>query len=628
MDEAENMTSIGDNETNHDEQHGSRVAGVFKGISKGVTNVANTATKRTAQAATNVTQRTLKAASAITKGAVNTTANASSMAASTSVVKNSSADVHDATMPLNEVSLPKQSPSDLTINDHKSPVEAPPMKTVEPISSVKRESQKKNVKVDVVATKASYSLPAVVEIVLDVVCESSLWTSKVTIFFCATLSIAVLPTLSNWNKISLNQIPFTVVACWLLVAFSSGQVCMMIIDRVKIKLNKGSTLMTEHESIENVYNDMHTSQESTEMDLKQSPRSLFKFFGPGNWALPSTAPDSVRKSRPWTNLNKVSIRKRQLWEKDIDPTLEHKNFLMQKLLGYRNLRKTSRSSLILKKNLNVDDVGVTQSAQQEIGNFGVADITASSFDDDVVEPLFHLRGMDIFLSEDPESEAGSHPWLVESGLRDVPTFILNFVTQWGNILLYYEMSDWVTDWNLKEDENDAEDIKALKRFLNGTDDYRNARFKMIPSIVDAPFAVKLVAPAKAEKTVHCDYVKVDWKKYEKEETSSGRKLCIALEATLDLMSTSFIRSAASLVKNNLKLLTVDVAIVISKPDTQEEEEHMACIGCWRFSHVDIKTCPHMPDRYVAEAQAHNVDPSVFRASVVMGVKPTELQQRR
>jgi hypothetical protein len=143
---------------------------------------------------------------------------------------------------------------------------------------------------------------------------------------------------------------------------------------------------------------------------------------------------------------------------DIDPTLDVQNNLMQKLLRYRDIRKTKRSAQVINSQ-GLDEKGVNQ---PELGHFGVPELTPSSFDEDVIEPLFKLRGMDIFLTEDPENEAGSHPWLVESGLRDVPTFIVNFVTQWGNIFLYYEMSQWVTDWNLKEEENDAGDIKALK----------------------------------------------------------------------------------------------------------------------------------------------------------------------
>jgi hypothetical protein len=37
---------------------------------------------------------------------------------------------------------------------------------------------------------------------------------------------------------------------------------------------------------------------------------------------------------------------------------------------------------------------------------------------------------------------------------------------------------------------------AFKRFLLGGTDYRNERLKIIPSLVEAPYAVKMVAPGK------------------------------------------------------------------------------------------------------------------------------------
>jgi hypothetical protein len=100
--------------------------------------------------------------------------------------------------------------------------------------------------------------------------------------------------------------------------------------------------------------------------------------------------------------------------------------------------------------------------QHMVGKFTAAEATATSFDGDSIDPGCVLRGMDVFLTDDPETEAGTHPWLIEHGLRDVPTFILNFYTQWGNMLFYFELPSFVTDWNLVENDTDPDDVKALK----------------------------------------------------------------------------------------------------------------------------------------------------------------------
>jgi hypothetical protein len=71
----------------------------------------------------------------------------------------------------------------------------------------------------------------------------------------------------------------------------------------------------------------------------------------------------------------------------------------------------------------------------------LAKATADSLDDFVIEPILKLRGMDAFLADDLECHVASHPWLVSQGLRDVPVFVVNVSTQWGHILVYFEMPE-------------------------------------------------------------------------------------------------------------------------------------------------------------------------------------------
>merc|ERR1712238_85757 len=76
---------------------------------------------------------------------------------------------------------------------------------------------------------------------------------------------------------------------------------------------------------------------------------------------------------------------------------------------------------------------------------------------DKVEPLFSYRGMDIFT--------------------------------------YLEMPSWVKKFDsIVETESDSNEIKALKRFFNGSDEYRNQRFKIMPYLVKGPLIIKKLAP--------------------------------------------------------------------------------------------------------------------------------------
>jgi hypothetical protein len=72
-----------------------------------------------------------------------------------------------------------------------------------------------------------------------------------------------------------------------------------------------------------------------------------------------------------------------------------------------------------------------------------------------------------------------------------------------------------------EDESDPDDVKVFKRYLNGDSDYRNERLKVIPSLVEGPLAVKVLAPSKKEVLLHGISLPVSWQQYDRETTRKG-----------------------------------------------------------------------------------------------------------
>jgi hypothetical protein len=162
---------------------------------------------------------------------------------------------------------------------------------------------------------------------------------------------------------------------------------------------------------------------------------------------------------------------------------------------------------------------------------------------------------------------------------------------------------------------------------------------MVPSLVDGPLPVRMLAPPKREKVINCDWMPIIWNQHDEETDETGKILCAQLEATLDCMTSRPIRSMAGLVKKYLHMLSIDVAVVIAKPDhTMKEntDEPSACLGIWRFHHIDISQCPQLPDRYVVEAAAmsqqhHDDDPPVssdmLRVSQAIGaLSAADLEQ--
>ena len=227
---------------------------------------------------------------------------------------------------------------------------------------------------------------------------------------------------------------------------------------------------------------------------------------------------------------------------------------------------------------------------QLVGNIRVNDMAAEPLTSEVIDPCFKLRGMDVFLTTSAERDMYAHPFLLKEGLRGKPTFVVNALVQWANICLYFQLPDWFTDFDeIVENDDDPPDVKAIKRFLVGDDAYRNARLKILPCLVDGPLPIKMIAPPKKELSVSCASLPSQWKFHKKEIRADGTVLEPVLEMEIDVISNAAIRGVSGMLKRYIKSIALDLAVIIHAPDPQEEPE--ACLGLWRFDHIDVETCP-------------------------------------
>lgn len=234
-----------------------------------------------------------------------------------------------------------------------------------------------------------------------------------------------------------------------------------------------------------------------------------------------------------------------------------------------------------------------------IGHQQLPNAGASSFesDDNVIEPIGKLRGMDLFLTDDPEVEIWRQPLLNQCGLRDTPTFIGNIMLPFGNLTVYFKLPKWFDDDNIPpEMDDDPPDVKALKRFLMGDDEYKNKRAKLVPYIVDAPLAIRMIKPKPIEITIHGDRHPLTWSSVPKcvDPTTGERTASALLECDVDLLSSSPIRKIINIVRPHLPKITIDIAMVISKPWGSVIEEPSCCLGVWRIDKVDFESCAVFP----------------------------------
>ncbi|KAL7093368.1 hypothetical protein ACP275_11G036700 [Erythranthe tilingii] len=182
------------------------------------------------------------------------------------------------------------------------------------------------------------------------------------------------------------------------------------------------------------------------------------------------------------------------------------------------------------------------------------------------EPLLKLIAVDWFKVEECVSKVALHPKnLVQSAAGKKLPFILvinlEVPARPNYSLVMYYASDRPVSKN-----------SLLGKFIDGTDMFRDSRFKLIPSIVEGYWMVKRAVGTKAcllGKAVTCKYLRQD----------------NFLEIDVDISSSSVARGVISLVLGYVTSLVVDLSIVIEGREEAELPEYI--LGTIRLSRVQL-----------------------------------------
>ena len=327
----------------------------------------------------------------------------------------------------------------------------------------------------------------------------------VTVALTLLALLAAVPTWHNWNSIVKNQLPSSVICVWIIVAFCAG----IEIGRVKgmrsvsgKKKTKGSEGISPLHTLSSIRS-AGTTVARTDASVSFTPPASVSFSPPSevlvvrHESITETDPvhegyaliytllspfahvkllfaedattlvakqiDSVAEA-PTMFWSTLTHQTREAWEtvgfvKVADP-------LMQRLLKNSDYARKPLKDVVAVQDGDgngPDDRAGDDSTCGKIGAFDISRYDASTLENDVVAPCMTLRGMDIFLTDDPEDNLSSHPFLLKQGLRKKPTVLVNIIVQWANILVYFQLPDWFTDFDdIFEADDDANDVRAMK----------------------------------------------------------------------------------------------------------------------------------------------------------------------
>ncbi|XP_024028323.1 protein ENHANCED DISEASE RESISTANCE 2 isoform X2 [Morus notabilis] len=188
------------------------------------------------------------------------------------------------------------------------------------------------------------------------------------------------------------------------------------------------------------------------------------------------------------------------------------------------------------------------------------------------DPLLKLLAVDWFTVDRSVNQIALHPkCLVQSEAGKKLPFILVINLQVPakpnySLVLYYAA------------ERPPNKNSLLAKFVDGSDMFRDARFKLIPSIVEGYWMVKRAVGTKAcllGKAVTCKYFRQD----------------NFLEIDVDIGSSSVARSVIGLVLGYVTSLVVDLAILIEAKEEEELPEYI--LGTVRLNRVRLDSAVHL-----------------------------------
>jgi len=223
--------------------------------------------------------------------------------------------------------------------------------------------------------------------------------------------------------------------------------------------------------------------------------------------------------------------------------------------------------------------------------------------EDVIDPICIFRGIDAFLPDGCDSELSKRKILTDCGLGDKPMGMIHVMCPFASLVSYFELPSWVEeDGGLDEKDDDPDDVIAVKRFIKGDAEYRNKRLKIYPVFREGPMAVRMLFyPPSKQFCIWGTMLPVIWNDQKPTTTQVGQKKSLVIEACVDVVSNRLARSTAQLIGSSLKNIDMDIAVVIGTPDHQEEKEPEACIGYYRYDHVDLQTCSRLPPKSNTES---------------------------
>ena len=196
---------------------------------------------------------------------------------------------------------------------------------------------------------------------------------------------------------------------------------------------------------------------------------------------------------------------------------------------------------------------------------------------------FKCRGVDVWLTDNPERNIARHPSMLGGKLGDEDTFVVNFLLPFANFVSYFSIPP-IKDMPLNV-------ASVWTKFIRGDQQYRDARLKLLPIVIEGPWIVKKAvgpgtAPALLGQAIPLQYYF---------NQPDGDKKGV-YEVDVIITASKIAKGILSVVKSHTKRLTIAFAFIIEAASESELPETVLC--CFQLHALHLENCPELPKYFL------------------------------
>jgi Protein ENHANCED DISEASE RESISTANCE 2, C-terminal len=193
---------------------------------------------------------------------------------------------------------------------------------------------------------------------------------------------------------------------------------------------------------------------------------------------------------------------------------------------------------------------------------------------------FTCRGVDMWMTDNPERHIARHPSVLGGRLANTneDMFLVNFLLPFGNFVSYFSIPPLV-------DFASPQLADVWTRFVEGDQEYRDARLKLLPVVVDGPWIVRAAVPGTSPALLG----KVIPLQYFFTQKPNGRSV---YEVDVIITASTIAKGILSVVKGHAKSVSIAFAFIIEASGEHELPETV--LASFQVNALHLEHCPLLP----------------------------------